>query len=85
MSAGQRVEGVGGPGRRVLSERSISPIAPCPLHSPIPHIRVYTSLQARDWGFTGLTFVPLNNSDPSRQHMRWEVISKQDQYQQLSR
>ncbi|EFN58009.1 hypothetical protein CHLNCDRAFT_57085 [Chlorella variabilis] len=46
--------------------------------------RVWAEAYARDWGFTGLTFVPLNNSDPSRQHMRWEVISKQDQYQQLS-
>ncbi|EFN52264.1 expressed protein [Chlorella variabilis] len=46
--------------------------------------RVWAEAYVRYWGFTGLSFVPLNNSDPSRQHMRWEVISKQEDYQRLS-
>lgn len=54
-----------------------APPSPCPTrHTALP--------QARDWGFTGLSYVPLNNTQPSRQHMRWERLVLQDGYRELS-
>lgn len=46
--------------------------------------RVWADHYARDWGFTGLSYVPLNNTQPSRQHMRWERLVLQDGYRELS-
>ncbi|PSC74740.1 DUF563 domain [Micractinium conductrix] len=46
--------------------------------------RVWAEHYARDWGFTGLSFIPLNNSDPARQHMRWEKVMPQDGYKNLT-
>lgn len=46
--------------------------------------RVWADHYARDWGFTGLSYVPINNTDASRQHMRWEKIMAQDEYKNLT-
>ncbi|KAL4436807.1 hypothetical protein ABPG75_003946 [Micractinium tetrahymenae] len=46
--------------------------------------RVWADHYARDWGFTGLSYVPVNNTEPSRQHMRWERLVLQDGYKTLT-